>query len=100
MRCLVDGAEVHPPLTEDGARGYAEGLLQLLAFGARVFRGRTVKPEVHEVRALARALVAMSERRDSMSWLGAWDDLSAFAIIVLSFVARAWNAPALPAPAS
>lgn len=92
VRCLVTGETVSPALSLDGAKGIASGLMGLLSLGARMFRGVDVKAESHEVTALAKAMVSMSERREQLGFVGQWDDLFAFAFVLISFLARLWNA--------
>lgn len=81
-----------PALSLDGARGIATGIMGLCTFGGRVLRGVEVRAEAHEVTALAKAMVSMSERREQLGFVGQWDDLFAFAFVLLSFLARVWNA--------
>jgi hypothetical protein len=80
----------------DGARGMAQGVLGVMAIGAKMY-GRDVKAEKHEIDSLARSLILMAERRSAVGWMGQWDDLFAICFVLVSFMARAARPPQVAA---
>lgn len=94
LTCLTTGEKVYPRMSEEGAKGMAAGLLNVLALvisiGKRIATGKPapiVSPMPHEIELTGKALREAIYRR--ASYMGQGDDLMALAWAIGSFGMRA-----------